>query len=114
MRSSSGKRPAEDSIVAFWDTTSGYTENGIATPVSDTGPNALTARGINHPVRCLTGWNWSGKNDCFRLAPGEYGGIEFHREAMTDCRWDVTKTMQIPAGAEERRLRDQADAGVRA
>ena len=28
--------------------------------------------------------------------PGEYGGIEFHREAITDCRWDVTKSMQVP------------------
>jgi N,N-dimethylformamidase len=91
-----GGRPAEDSIVAFWDTTKGYTENGIGTDVVDTGPNGLTARGINHPVRGLTGWNWSGKNDCFRLSPGEYGGIEFHREAITDCRWDVTKTMRVP------------------
>ena len=31
----------------------------------------------------MTGWNWSGKNDCFRLAPKEYGGIDFHPDSIT-------------------------------
>ena len=25
----------------------------------------------------MTGWNWTGRNDSFRLAPREYGGIVF-------------------------------------
>jgi N,N-dimethylformamidase len=94
---SRGGRPAEDSIVGLWDTTKGYTDRGISTSVVDAGPHGLTAEGVNHPVRGLTGWNWSGKNDCFRLSPAEYGGIEFHREAITDCRWDVTEKIEIPA-----------------
>jgi N,N-dimethylformamidase len=91
-----GARPAEDSIIGLWDTTKGYSQKGIGLSVIDTGPNGLTAKGVNHPVRAVTGWNWSGKNDCFRLAPEEYGGVEFHREAVTDCRWEVTKSMQVP------------------
>jgi N,N-dimethylformamidase len=92
----SGDIPPQDSILAYWDTTEGYSEQGIGNTVVDVGPHTLNAKGVNHPIRCLTGWNWSGKNDCFRLAPNEYGGIEFHPEAVTDCNWEVTKSMQVP------------------
>ena len=44
----------------------------------------------------MTGWNWSGKNDCFRLAPKEYGGIDFHPDSITDAKWDVTNSLVIP------------------
>jgi N,N-dimethylformamidase len=76
----------------------------------------LHARGVNHPVRGLTGYNWSGKNDCFRLAPQEYGGIEFHSESMTDCKWDVTNSMTVPAdlksGVYAMRLRIGPGTGI--
>lgn len=91
-----GGMPPDDSIAAYWDTTAGYSENGISHEVVDVGPQGLNARGVNHPVRAMTGWNWQGKNDCFRLAPEEYGGIEFHPESVTDCNWEVTNSMQIP------------------
>lgn len=112
----SGNQPPEDTIVAYWDTTVGYSENGIGNSVVDTGPHKLTARGVNHPVRGLTGWNWSGKNDCFRLAPHEFGGIEFHAEAVTDCNWAVTKSMEVPmdlkSGAYAIRLRVGSGRGI--
>ena len=93
----SGEFPDKNSLVAYWDTTEGHTENGISNDVIDTGPNKLNSTGFNHPVRCMTGWNWSGKNDCFRLSPKEYGGIDFHPDAITDAGWDVTKTFTLPA-----------------
>jgi N,N-dimethylformamidase len=92
----SGERAPADALVAFWDTSAGYTENGIGNRVVDTGPHGLHAEGVNHPVRGMTGWNWKGKNDCFRLAPEEFGGIEFHADALTDCRWEATRSMEIP------------------
>jgi N,N-dimethylformamidase len=92
----SGEFPDKNSLVAYWDTTEGHTENGISNDVIDTGPNKLNSTGFNHPVRCMTGWNWSGKNDCFRLSPKEYGGIDFHPDAITDAGWDVTKTFTLP------------------
>ena len=92
----SGEFPDKNSLVAYWDTTEGHTENGIGNDVIDTGPNKLNSTGFNHPVRCMTGWNWSGKNDCFRLSPKEYGGIDFHPDAITDAGWDVTKTFTLP------------------
>jgi len=92
----SGGMPSKDSIIAYWDTTAGFSDKGISNTVIDIGPNKLNAEGFNHPVRGLTGWNWTGKNDSFRLAPNEYGGIEFHPDSLTDARWNVWKTMKIP------------------
>lgn len=86
----------EGSVAAYWDTTAGYSEHGISSTVIDVGPHGLNARGVNHPIRAMTGWNWSGKNDCFRLAPHEFGGIEFHPESVTDSKWDLTNSMEIP------------------
>jgi N,N-dimethylformamidase len=91
-----GELPEKNSIIAYWDTTQGLSENGIGNTVIDIGPNKLNSVGFNHPVRCMTGWNWSGKNDCFRLSTKEYGGIDFHPDAITDSNWDVTKTFTIP------------------
>jgi N,N-dimethylformamidase len=91
-----GNPPSLVECVAYWDTTKGYDDRGIGDIVYDAGPNGLNAAGVNRPVRGQTGWNWTGRNDCFRLAPGEYGGVEFHEDAMIDCRWEVTKTWTIP------------------
>ena len=92
-----GGQPPEDSVVAYWDTSKGYSDRGISSTVVDTGLFQLHCSSTNHPVRGMTGYNWNGKNDCFRLAPEEFGGIEFHPEAVTDCKWDVTNSMVIPA-----------------
>jgi N,N-dimethylformamidase len=88
--------PVGDGVVAFWDTAAGYTDRGIGDDVIDIGLNKLHAKGFNRPVRAQTGHNWSGRNDCFRLAPQEYGGIEFHSDAIIDCRWDTAKTFTVP------------------
>jgi N,N-dimethylformamidase len=101
-------RPSETGIVAFWDTTAGYTDLGIGDEVVDIGPHRLHAQGYNRPVRAQTGFNWNGRNDCFRLAPQEYGGIEFHSDAITDCKWEETRRFIVPelkSGAYAIRLR---------
>ncbi len=93
-----GGPPAADGLLARWDPTIGYTDSGIGDTVVDSGPYALHAIGVNRPVRGQTGWNWKGRNDCFRLAPDEYGGIEFHADALTDCRWTPTLEYPVPEG----------------
>lgn len=92
-----GGLPPSDGLIAYWDTTEGYTDQGIGDIVVDVGPHGLHAKGYNRPVRGQTGWNWSGRNDCFRLAPREYGGIEFHYDAMIDCNWEITKAVTLPS-----------------
>jgi N,N-dimethylformamidase len=111
-----GGTPRPDGLFAYWDTTKGYTDQGIGDIVYDVGPHALHAKGYNRPVRAQTGWNWSGRNDCFRLAPQEYGGVEFHYDAMIDCNWEVTKRVVLPealrSGAYAMRLRAGPGKGL--
>jgi N,N-dimethylformamidase len=92
-----GGRPDQAGVLADWDTAAGYGERGIGDTVLDVGPHQLHAEGVNRPVRGQTGFNWNGRNDCYRLAPQEYGGIEFHADALTDCRWAPTLALTIPA-----------------
>lgn len=94
----SGLVPAMESLVAYWDTTAGYTDRGIGDLVVDVGRHKLNAGGYNRPVRGQTGWNWDGFTDCFRLAPHEFGGIEFHADALTDCNWKATRVVTLPRG----------------
>jgi N,N-dimethylformamidase len=91
-----GGRPDPGAVLADWDTAAGYSERGIGDAVLDTGPHQLHAEGSNRPVRGQTGWNFGGRNDSFRLAPQEYGGIEFHADALIDCGWEPTLTLTIP------------------
>ncbi|MCB1756739.1 MAG: LamG domain-containing protein [Gammaproteobacteria bacterium] len=88
--------PPQEGLVAWWESSAGYTDKGIGDELLDTGPHALHGQGINRPVRAMTGHNWAGFNDCFRLAPDEYGGIEFHADALSDCRWNVTRRVELP------------------
>lgn len=111
----SGRPPAVGAL-ATWDTTLGYTDGGIGDTVIDTSAFKLHAEGYNRPVRAQTGFNWNGRNDCFRLAPGEFGGIEFHDDAIIDCRWEKTKDFTVPdvrSGAYAFRLRTGDGQGLR-
>jgi len=92
-----GGTPEYKNVIAYWDTTAGYHPRGIGDTVLDKGPHQLHAEGYNRPVRAQTGWNWNGRNDCFRLAPEEYGGIEFHADALIDCKWQPTLSLTIPS-----------------
>jgi N,N-dimethylformamidase len=91
-----GEEPQADGIVARWDTTRGFTDRGIGDTVFDVGPFGLHGDGVNRPVRAMTGWNWAGRDDCFRLAPEQYGGIEFHDDALIDCCWEPTIRLTLP------------------
>ena len=91
-----GTMPASG-VLAYWDTTAGYTDRGIGDTVVDTGPNGLHGEGVNRPVRGMTGWNWNGRNDSYRMAPGEFGGIEYHNDALTDCCWKPALSLTVPA-----------------
>ena len=82
--------------LAYWDTTAGYDDRGIGPNIQDTGPHGLHAKGINRPVRAMTGWNWTGRDDCFRLNPSQYGGVSFHDDALTDCAWVPTLSWTPP------------------
>lgn len=106
-----GSEPPPDGRLARWDTAVGYSDHGIGDHVIDTGLHGLHGTGINRPVRAMTGYNWRGRNDCFRLNPAEYGGIYFNDDAIIDCRWQPSVAWSIPAdlksGIYAARLRGQ-------
>ncbi|WP_416908466.1 MAG: N,N-dimethylformamidase beta subunit family domain-containing protein [Polymorphobacter sp.] len=91
-----GAVPPADSLLAWWDTTHGYTDRGIGDEIHDIGPHGLHASGVHRPIRAMTGWNWDGRNDSFRLAPDQYGGIAFHDDALIDCGWTPNLTLTLP------------------
>ena len=90
-----GMPPAAD-MAAYWDTSAGYSSDGIGDAIRDVGPLGLAAIGVNRPVRGMKGWNWQGKEDSFRLDPGQYGGIAFHEDALIDCLWSATVRLVTP------------------
>ena len=96
MARAGGGAPAAEAVAA-WDTTAGYTDTGIGDRVTDTGPHGLHGDGVNRPVRAMTGFNWNGHDDCFRFRPAQFGGIDFHADAITDCGWEPTISMEVPA-----------------
>lgn len=92
-----GGSPRPERILACWDTSLGLSDNGVGDEVLDVGPLGLHAQGFNRPIRGQTGWNWKGRNDSYRLAPKEYGAIEFHEDALTDCRWQPSFAFEAPS-----------------
>lgn len=111
-----GSAPPESGRVCYWDTTLGYSRRGIGDRVVDRGPWDLHAEGVNRPNRGQTGWNWNGRNDCYHLAPEEYGGVDFHADAVIECGWDVTHTLTVPedlpSGVYAMRLRAGPGTGL--
>lgn len=85
-----GAMPPAAGLLTYWDTTSGYTAQGIGDRLVDRGPHGMHGLGVNRPIRAMTGYNWAGRDDCFRLAPEQFGGIAYHDDAIIDCAWEPT------------------------
>ncbi len=96
MRSRGANRPSAMAClpIGIPPTATPTRESTITCMTRD--PHALHGMGVNRPVRGQTGYNWQGRDDCFRLAPEQYGGIEFHDDALTDCRWSPTIQWVVP------------------
>lgn len=84
-------------VIARWDPTVGIERGGVGDLIRDVGPHGLHAAGVNRPVRLMTGYNWRGA-DSFHLAPETFGGVHYHDDALTDCRWKPTISLDLPEG----------------
>lgn len=89
---------SSEGLIAHWDTTVGYGDQGIGDTVVDVSGNELHGLGIQRPIRAMTGYNWTGRHDDWRVSPGEYGGISFHDDAVVDCEWESSFSLVIPEG----------------
>ena len=46
----------------------------------------------------MKGSNWSGREQCWRHAPEEYGAIHFHEDDLYDCGWETDFSWTVPEG----------------
>lgn len=81
-----------EGLLASWDFSRGIT----GTRIEDLGPQALQGELVNLPARAMTGSNWTGREICWRHAPGEYGAIHFHDDDIYDFQWETDFTFEIP------------------
>ncbi|UVC08030.1 LamG domain-containing protein [Rhizobium sp. TH2] len=90
-----GAEPSPEGLTAYWDPTANLAREGVGDTIADTGPHGLHMQGVNRPVRCMTGFNWRGE-ESYRLAPETFGGVHYHDDALTDCRWQKTFSLDLP------------------
>jgi N,N-dimethylformamidase len=59
-------------------------------------PVLLHGRTVNLPSRGCKGFNWSGEEQNWRHAPGEYGAMHFHDDDLYDAGWDTAFEYLVP------------------
>jgi N,N-dimethylformamidase len=79
-------------LLAGWDFSQGIDSQSIF----DRGPEALHGRLVNLPARAVVGARWSGRENCWRHAPRDYGAIHFHDDDLGDCGWQADFTWTVP------------------
>ena len=72
-------------VVGAWELGLGV-ETDI---VRDATRHGRHGRLINMPTRAVTGYNYTGRETDFRLAPEEYGAVHFHRDDLEDAGWGI-------------------------
>ncbi len=90
-----GAAPDGD-IVSDWD----FSREISSLRVVDAGPNGWQGELVNLPTRGMKGSNWSGREQCWRHAPEEYGAIHFHEDDLYDCGWETDFSWTAPAGLQ--------------
>lgn len=78
--------------VACWD----FSLDMSSLTVRDTGPHGLDGHLVNLPARGMTGASWTGREMCWRHAPGQYGAIHFHETDLADCGWETDFALPVP------------------
>lgn len=53
---------------------------------------------VNMPMRGVRSSAWTGRNMDWKSAPDEYAAITFHSDDLSDCKWNTTLALQVPAG----------------
>ena len=79
-------------LLAGWDFSLGIDGQAIY----DIGPHACHGALVNSPVRAVVGTRWTGREQCWRHAPHDYGAIHFHDDDLGDCDWQADFTWTVP------------------
>ena len=64
--------------------------------INDIGPQACHGRLVNMPTRAVVGTRWTGREQCWRHAPQDYGAIHFHADDLGDCGWQADFSWTVP------------------
>ena len=81
-------------LLADWD----FSQEISSLKAVDVGPNGWHGELVNLPARAMKGSNWSGREQCWRHAPEQYGAIHFHEDDLYDCGWETDFSYTAPAG----------------
>ena len=84
----------EARLIARWD----FSKDISSERVRDVSANRIDGETVNMPARAMKGYNWTGREMCWRLLPDEYGAIHFHDDDLFDCGWDVDFSLTVPEG----------------
>jgi N,N-dimethylformamidase len=84
-----------DGLLAAWD----FSQQMHESVVVDRSSHKRDGLCVNHPMRAVTGANWTGREVSPRLCPNEYGAIAFHEDDLTDCEWSADFSFTVPAGS---------------
>jgi N,N-dimethylformamidase len=79
-------------LLAGWDFSLGIDGQAIY----DIGPHACHGTLVNTPTRAVVGSRWSGREQCWRHAPHDYGAIHFHDDDLSDCNWQEDFAWTVP------------------
>lgn len=52
---------------------------------------------INMPMRAVRSSGWSGRSMNWKVAPQDYAAITFHSDDLSDCQWETTIAIEVPA-----------------
>ncbi len=81
-------------LIAAWD----FSRDQSAARIRGHGPHGCPLVLENTPMRGATGHLWDGSVDHWDLNDTHYAAIHFHEDDTTDCRWETTCSVTIPAG----------------
>ncbi len=84
----------KESAAGWWD----FSKDISSIVITDISENALHGETHNLPTRAMRGFNWTGREHCWRHAPQEYGAIHFHDDDLYDAGWETDFTFTIPDG----------------
>ena len=79
-------------LLAGWDFSRGIDSQSIF----DIGPQECHGELVNLPTRAVVGTRWSGREQCWRHAPRDYGAIHFHDDDLGDCGWQTDFAWTVP------------------
>ena len=79
-------------LLAGWD----FSQAIGSQTIVDIGPLACHGELVNLPTRAVVGARWSGREQCWRHAPRDYGAIHFHADDLGDSGWQEDFSWTVP------------------